>query len=255
MKYALTIGVDRYDEPGNDLAGCVNDALDWAAALRARGFSVVELHNADATGQNVRAAIGSMVATAKTGDTVVLVNSSHGSRVRDVGGDEPDRFDEVLCPHDVFSRGPILDDEIDALLRVRRFGVHVVFLPDSCYSGTLQRAVGHPMRARDAAARFLPPELFADAMPRRQLVTDVPARRRPAAVLLAACREDQVAWEAEIGGRRNGAFTRAALDALALRPRSYRAWLAAIRRRLAAGRFDQEPQLQAAPWQRWRRVL
>ena len=41
---ALTVGCNTYDVPGNDLAGCVNDALDWRAELGRRGFEVEALH-------------------------------------------------------------------------------------------------------------------------------------------------------------------------------------------------------------------
>lgn len=256
MKYGLTIGVDRYNRPGNDLAGCVNDARDWATALRERGFEVGELHDAEATGANIRIAIAGALARGRRGDTVVVVNSSHGSRVRDVSGDEPDRFDEVICPHDVFTAGPIVDDEIGVMLRARRYGVHVLFVPDSCFSGTVQRAVGDDRVTRGGTARFLPPAEFAQALANNpRPVVSARGKALAVPVLLAACREDQVAYEAQIGGRRNGAFTRAALDTLRSQPRNYRTWLQQIRRRLTAGGFDQEPQLMGAAWQQWRRVL
>ena len=35
-RFALCVGVNDYEGPVSGLAGCVNDANDWAAALRAR---------------------------------------------------------------------------------------------------------------------------------------------------------------------------------------------------------------------------
>ena len=39
-KRALCIGINDYPGTGSDLAGCVNDANDWAEALAGRGFEV-----------------------------------------------------------------------------------------------------------------------------------------------------------------------------------------------------------------------
>ena len=35
-KYALCIGINNYPGTASDLAGCVNDVDDWAAALEER---------------------------------------------------------------------------------------------------------------------------------------------------------------------------------------------------------------------------
>ena len=32
--YALIVAINHYQEPGNDLAGCINDAMDWAKRFR-----------------------------------------------------------------------------------------------------------------------------------------------------------------------------------------------------------------------------
>ncbi|MGE5839594.1 MAG: caspase family protein, partial [Deltaproteobacteria bacterium] len=38
-KRALCIGINDYPGTGSDLAGCVNDANDWAVLLKKRGFT------------------------------------------------------------------------------------------------------------------------------------------------------------------------------------------------------------------------
>jgi len=50
MKHALCVGINKYGS-GSDLAGCVNDANDVQAALEQRGFDVISLLDADATGK------------------------------------------------------------------------------------------------------------------------------------------------------------------------------------------------------------
>ena len=39
-KTALCIGINNYPGTQNDLNGCVNDANDWTAELKARGYTV-----------------------------------------------------------------------------------------------------------------------------------------------------------------------------------------------------------------------
>ena len=56
-KRALCIGINNYPGTQNDLAGCVNDAEDWAATLQARGFAVATMLDSQATKTNMVKAI------------------------------------------------------------------------------------------------------------------------------------------------------------------------------------------------------
>lgn len=104
-KLALCIGINDYPGTDSDLAGCVNDAHDWAAALKTRGFIVSKMFNKDATGKGIRKEIRGVLSKAKSDDTVVIQFSGHGSFVPDDDGDEPDGTDECICPYDVKPRG------------------------------------------------------------------------------------------------------------------------------------------------------
>src|SRR5262245_29927806 len=66
-KKALCIGINDYPGTGMDLSGCVNDAKDWAALLRAKGFKVSTLLDKKATLKGMRAAISDIVEGAKSG--------------------------------------------------------------------------------------------------------------------------------------------------------------------------------------------
>ena len=138
-KRALCVGINDYPGTGNDLAGCVNDANDWAAVLKKRGFTVEKMFNKKATGDAIRSAIKTLVTQAKRGDLVVVQYSGHGSYVPDEDGDEPDGTDECLCPYDITSKGPITDDEMFDLFSGRQQGVKVFMISDSCHSGTVAR--------------------------------------------------------------------------------------------------------------------
>src|SRR5262245_22448672 len=89
QKIALCIGINAYPGTSNDLSGRANDAHDWGAALKARGFTVTTLLDAAATGQAMRDGMARVIEQAKPGDSVVIQYSGHGSYVPDEDGDEP----------------------------------------------------------------------------------------------------------------------------------------------------------------------
>ncbi|GAA3457029.1 caspase family protein [Dactylosporangium matsuzakiense] len=278
MKLALCIGINDYPGTENDLAGCRNDAEDWAAALSTRGFAIDSLIDGAATGEAIRAGIRHLLTTATSGDTVVITYSGHGTWVPDTGGDEPDHRDEALCPHDIGENGPLLDDDLHDLFARSSPGVRTVLISDSCHSGTLTR-LNHPLGDHPTRTRFLPPATFLTPQDRRRattLDTHLPPRRhtaatprlhtavagagrhrvpdrprpadhRPTALLLAGCADTEYAYDATFNGRPNGAFTYVALSALGGLPRSatYRDWIEAIRVSLPSQDYPQTPSLAA----------
>lgn len=256
--YALTSGVNRYGS-GMDLAGCVPDAQGWTAALADRGATVETLLDGDASRANILSAIGGILRRAKRGDTAVITWSGHGSRVPDMDGDEPDRFDETICPADIMATGRhITDDELyQTIVRYRAEGARVVFISDSCHSGTVTRFAA-PLIPKDRMrrARYLPPELFleglalqrARALPSR--ATTAPPRHPN--LLMGGCEDREFSYDAWFGDRPNGAFTRVALDTLAELPvgSTYRQWHARIQRRLPSIDYPQSPSLDGTTAQK-----
>lgn len=250
MKLALCIGINDYPGTENDLAGCRNDADDWAAALTARGFDTRRLVDSAASGAAIRTGIRDLLGRATSGDAVVITYSGHGTWVPDEDGDEPDHRDEALCPHDIAENGPLLDDELHELFALAAPGVRTVLISDSCHSGTLTR-LNHPI-GDHGRARFLPPSAFLT--PQQRLRASLLASTRPAtqprstALLLAGCRDAEYSYDASFAGRPNGAFTYVALSSLAALPPSatYRDWMHAIRAQLPSQDYPQTPALQAS---------
>lgn len=256
-KYALCIGINDYPGTDNDLSGCVNDANDWAAALKGRGFNVEKMLNKDANGKAIREAIKAVIGGAKTGDSVVLQYSGHGSFVPDEDGDEPDGTDECICPYDITSKGPITDDELFDLYNDKSRGVKLLVISDSCHSGTVARFAPTIMppstRSGDALppkVRFLPPATFLSkremarlGIRRARRVSSPPGRY--AALLMAGCQDSEYSYDAYFQGRPNGAFTFVALKELAkLKSNaSYRQWYDAIRKALPSQQYPQSPNL------------
>jgi hypothetical protein len=266
-KRALCVGINDYPGTGNDLAGCVNDANDWAAVLEKGGFAVEKMFDKKATGDAIRSSIKTLVSQAKRGDLIVVQYSGHGSYVPDENGDEPDGTDECLCPYDIMSKGPITDDEMFDLFSARPQGVKVFMISDSCHSGTVAKfapiTTPPTIKGKEAPqrkVRFLPPSVF---LPRRQ-AAKLGVRRafrsssppgRYAALLMAGCQDTEYSYDAYFEGRPNGAFSFVAIRALkSLRPRAtYRDWFKEVRKILPSQQYPQTPNLYGSTsMKRWK---
>lgn len=256
-KRALCIGINDYPGNNNDLRGCVNDVVEWAKVLKARGFQVQTLIDKKATKAAMVKGINDLIRGSEPGDVAVLQFSGHGSWVPDTDGDEEDLRDEVLCPCDIGANSFLSDDELHVLFSRKRQDVRLVFLSDSCHSGTVSRvapAIG--VQAKPPMVKFLPPEEFLPASKLR--IARHVARSRPAgpkphqALLISGCEDVQTSADAYLGGRFHGAFTFYALRALKTLPAkaTYRDWHRAIRKLLPNTTFDQRPALYGSEAQK-----
>jgi hypothetical protein len=266
-KRALCIGINDYPGTGSDLAGCVNDGRDWAAALGKRGFTVDTIFDKKATGDSIRKGIEALVTRAKRGDLVVIQYSGHGSFVPDVDGDEPDGTDECLCPYDIRNKGPITDDEMFDLFSARQQGVKVFMISDSCHSGTVARfaPIKTPPTIKGKGApqrkvRFLPPSVFlskreAGKLGMRRAFRSSSPPGRYAALLMSGCQDTEYSYDAYFQGRPNGAFTFVALRALkSLKANAtYRDWFNAVKKTLPSQQYPQTPNLYGSnSMKRWK---
>ncbi|QEO15492.1 caspase family protein [Agromyces intestinalis] len=268
QRLALCIGIDRYPE-GDELAGAVADSRAWGAALDAAGFTVRDLHDGDATRDAMVSEIIALVSSARPGDSLVIQYAGHGTFVPDLDGDDEDRADEALCPVDFRSSRVILDDELAAVWDLIPEGAAVTLVFDCCHSGTASRRIGDQPPARRDGLR---PRLAAltpteqDTFRRlngaptehpwqveaHSRVVDSEPGRAPKSVLgrtaiqrrevlIAACADDQVAWES----RGQGVFTRAALEVLGRGARyTNRSFVSAVIDALGPNRV-QDPKLTA----------
>ena len=251
VKRAVCVGINDYPGSGNDLSGCVNDALGWQTLLTGQGYQYTSLLNDGATRRNVLDALEDAVAQSRFGDRIVFTYSGHGSWVPDTSGDETDRRDECLVAYDWQNSGYIVDDELQQIWDKRRFGVRVVTFSDSCHSGTVSRFVGeYPTYLH---ARYFPTELL---VPRRYVPQRRTGLRSTGTVLVSGCDDPEYSYDAFIEGRAQGAFSWAALDtwhALLMdkgQAPQIGPWHKAIRGRLPSEDYPQTPQLDASAWQR-----
>ncbi len=221
-RIALYVAIDEYhaDSAIRPLRGCVNDLKRLASILeKSYGFREKRLvTNADATRAGIRDALWWLMdrteAAHRAGAgeiVVVFAYAGHGglvkSRSREGG------TDTTIVPSDGFKRfkNHIRDDDINrALGRIQNeFGGTVVYIRDSCHSGTSYRRAlfaGHRSVIADGEAPAeSPEESVFDGSGGRQALRNEPNTRL---VYLGATVDEYVAEEgADPDGRPCGKFS------------------------------------------------
>ena len=267
QKKALCIGINNYPGTDSDLSGCINDVNDWAKVFTQNGFTVKKLVDKDATKNNILVAMKEMVDTCQKGDSILIQYSGHGTYIPDKDGDETDGTDECLCPHDLYTKGPITDDELNDIFTSKKNGVRLVIFSDSCHSGTVTRFApittppttsGKTAPARKV--RFLPPANFLSTRDLNKLGTIRAFRTtsppgRYGSLLMSGCQDVEYSYDAWFSNRPNGAFTFVALATL---PKlkagaTYLDWYKAIRKVLPSQQYPQSPKIYgSASMKKWK---
>ncbi len=165
---ALLIGVEQYQDTKHNLDGVADDVRLMKEMLIEKGlFTGVEIRtlvDAEATKANVVKQFKQwLISGTKPGDRALFYFSGHGIQVWDENGDEiQDCMDEALMCHDSNIRANkvkgtcrgrhgdawklkdtvnvLLDDEMGELLAALQ-GRTVIFISDSCHSGSVYKSV------------------------------------------------------------------------------------------------------------------
>ncbi|MFE0516451.1 caspase domain-containing protein [Streptomyces sp. NPDC058964] len=203
---ALLVGVDDYpDSVATPLGGCANDvvaAQGLLTDLAGERADVMVLLDEGATVDAVTDAVVRHLGAAGAGDTALLWFSGHGTQQEATGDDlliEATGLNQALVCVD----GPLLDKRLGALLdTVAAGGAQVVAVLDCCHSGGATRK-------DEWTPRYAPPSPAWDL----SAADDPVPRAVPRHVLLAASRLNQQSYEGWFDGLRQGAFTRALVDA------------------------------------------
>lgn len=264
-KRAVLIGINKYQVPGSDLNGCVNDVKNLSGALKTYyGFAdkdITTLTDLKATKKAMQAAIQKLIIGGKKGDTLLLHYSGHGSNVPDDNGDEADHRDEILCPTDLDWKDTLRDDWLRKTFNRLRKGVSLTVIMDCCHSGTITRAILPP----DAPVRerFLPCPLDLMATESGRKLRGVVQRKLKKAssgrsrksdivdadiqeLLITGCRSTQTSADADIGGIYNGALTYYLVESIkeANGKLTYRELHQRTVAKLKQNDYDQVPQLE-----------
>lgn len=249
MKHSLHIGINDYPGTRSDLKGCVNDARDWQDELTKRGFNSKIILNKQCTYRNMVNEITKIVESTGAGDICVITYSGHGTWVRDVDGDEADGRDEGLCPYDVAKGLILLDDELFKIFSKRHEDSKLIFISDSCHSGTVSRGILDFSEDVDGTTeiiekRFLETEPFLDPIEKTCKVAPL-SIVEDSVMFFSGCADIEYSYDASFQGRPNGAFTFTALNAIKKLPEdaTYKDLYNEIRKSLPHPRYPQTPKI------------
>ncbi len=264
-KRAVLIGINKYQIPGSDLSGCVNDVKNLRSVLTTYyGFAskdITTLTDLQATKKAIQTAIQKLIKGGKKGDILLLHYSGHGSNVPDDNGDEADHRDEIICPTDLDWKDPLSDDWFRKTFNTLRKGVSLTVIMDCCHSGSITRML--PQAGAPIKARFLPCPLDLMAVESGRKVRGIvrgqlgkasrASKRRNdivnvdiGEVLITGCRDTQTSADAHIGGAYNGALTYYLVESIkeAEGKLTYRELHQRTSAKLKQNEFDQIPQLE-----------
>jgi metacaspase-1 len=264
---ALCVGINDYPYAGNDLNGCVNDAKGWAAMLT-KNFNFASgdvklLVDKQATKKNTLDALKNLLTGAAAGDHLVFTNSSHGSYVADLSGDE-EKYDEIVCPYDI-DVNQIVDDDFRKLFANLPKGVSLTVILDNCFSGTATRAAVADIlpgmkTPDDRRVRFLSPALRGlpvlanpwTAKPKSQVKYPQSTMNE---VLLSGCTDKEYSYDAYFNGIYHGAMTFYALQAI--RSANFQITYAQLEQRIKnlIEDYPQHPQLEGKSANKKRQIF
>lgn len=253
MKKAFTFGINDYFGTQNDLRGCCNDAKNWANLLSTQyGFSVTTLLDSQVTKANVKKTMLDLITTSKAGDSLVFTYSGHGTSVVDTNNDELDGKDEAICLYGNGGIDLLTDDEIREIFNQLPQGVKLVFISDSCFSGSVSRAFLTAMNDASyySKPKYLPPSDDMEAM--RLLGTPtIKAFAYPEEgmnhILISGTNDSSYSYDANIGGQPCGAFSYYAIQVLKNNPKiTYADFYKKLSVSLPSQSYPQSPQLEGS---------
>jgi hypothetical protein len=135
-KKALVVGINVYKSPVNNLPSCVNDSNHFSAILNKNyGFSLSNirtLQDTKATLTNIQEDLEWLFLDANPDDRLVFYYSGHGSRV-----EKDNAYRECLVSSD---EQFFFDDELTRFTQSLHPGILTIVL-DSCYSGGMEKAL------------------------------------------------------------------------------------------------------------------
>jgi hypothetical protein len=242
-KYGLFVGINDYPGSDHDLRGAVNDAKNMKSLLETKyGFLAANdmlLTDNGATRAAILDGIAKLGAKAGAGDMLVIQYSGHGSLFPDKYSNELDEtqkvelhvtfedgskydipldyYDSAICPWDMEDENStnnwgnmILDDELYAAFApLTAKGVSVVFVSDSCHSGTVGKG------KLKGKVRFMQPEVAFKGKRFSELHLSAPAgqktvkaRQMPGNyIALTAAKDNEFAMDSAGGSIPSGLFT------------------------------------------------
>ena len=200
VRRALLVGINDYKK--RPLDGCVADAELMARIIREKfafaDANVTLLRNRQASRAAVLSELDALIDATGTDDTAFFFYAGHGALARNDDQSEASGWDNTLnvCED---PREDIYDHEIEARLQALSERTrYTVMIVDACNSATIARDV---IEASAPKERWNEP-LLRPATPTLDLGRHAASETRSVAgyTLITACRDDEIAKEAAIGG-------------------------------------------------------
>lgn len=130
-----TIDSSKYKGKYQPLRNAENDTNFYYDLAVKNNYTAIKLIGKDATSNNLLDNLKDYSDLLNSGDLCFISYSGHGTRVKDLNGDENDGYDEVLVLYDRL----FIDDEFQLCWAKFKEGVKIFFINDSCYNGTVSR--------------------------------------------------------------------------------------------------------------------
>lgn len=272
VKKAFLVGINKY--PGSALNGCVNDVVLMTKVLTEKyGFKTEDMRIAtdlEATRDNIVNGLRWLAKSACPGDTLVFHYSGHGSQVPvedPYNTDEPDGFDEILCPVDIdfYKNIYIRDHETGFFFKSLPTGVNSLVILDCCHSGTgLRNGIAKPL-PEGVKNRFLAPPISSMLLsPSTSIDEDLGIVKKPLSkgfftrscvdltdkqgetILISGCKDNQTSADAYINGRYHGALTYYLVDILKEHnwKLSYSHLVNQVNKKMDGNSYEQDPMLE-----------
>lgn len=142
---AVLFGVN-YCDTESELKGPVNDIENMKLFLKSINFDNICTYTDavsgcrdDVTGKGILKILNNLVTESYKDelDIIFLYWSGHGTSIECNDGDEDDGQDECICPVDYDTNGLITDDMLSDIIHMINHKTKVIFVCDSCHSGTI----------------------------------------------------------------------------------------------------------------------
>ena len=277
-KYAVFVGINDYPGTENDLNGAVNDAQNFKKLLTTKfrypAANTTTLLDSAATRENIISQIKAYGALVGPGDILVFQYSGHGTLFPDIYSDVIDEtkkvsvdiplqdgsryqlpldyYDSAIVPWDADDKSSsrtwqnlILDDELyDMFSKITAKGATVVFISDSCHSGSVGKA-------QQRKFRYMPTERALKIASVADLRKPDPSKQTKGSapifnnhyIVLTAARDDEVAWDGNESAIPGGLFTSSLIGVInsSKTPLTYSSLLSYVAPKMAGE--NQHPQL------------
>jgi hypothetical protein len=127
---SIHIGVNHPASMTPPLTRSEETAWQMAELACQAGYQAIHvLRGPEATRQAVGTLLADAAHALRAGQTLFVSFSGHGSRVRDLDGDERDGWDETWCLHDA----DLVDDELAGYWRLLPAGARALVVAESCF--------------------------------------------------------------------------------------------------------------------------